>query len=102
MLSLVPPTPTGVAAERLSDTHMLVRWDLLSLEIARGHVQSYTVHYQPVLEPTGQSTIVMVPSTESHVLISELDSSAMYSVTISASTGGGEGIVGNTTEVKRE
>ena len=81
---------------------MLVSWDPLSLEVARGRIQNYTVHYQPTVGASGQSMTVMVPSSDSSVLISGLDPSAMYSVTVSASTGGGVGIDSDTTEVQCE
>ena len=81
---------------------MLVSWDPLSLEVARGYVQNYTVRYQPTMGATGQSMSVMVPSTESSVLISGLDPSAMYSVTVSASTGGGAGVDSVSTDVQCE
>ena len=89
-----------MTVERLSDSHMLVSWDPLSLETARGHVQHYTVHYHPSTGASGQT--MEVASTDSSVLISGLESSVSYFVTVMATTGEGDGSTSDNTDVPCE
>ena len=86
----VPRAPEGVDVERLNETHMNVSWSALTPEEARGHLISYTVHYWPVSNTELVTNITTPPDTTS-VVIGGLMSGEEYVVTVSATTGAGNG-----------
>ena len=88
--------PMDVSIDRTSPTVMVVSWTPLSYVEARGFISHYTVAYSPqtsggrMRQATGQT--VTVPGMDSSTTtIDNLDPGTVYSVQVSATTGGGSG-----------
>ena len=86
--------PMDVSIDRTSPTVMVVSWTPLSYVEARGFISHYTVAYSPqtsggrMRQATGQT--VTVPGMDSSTTtIDNLDPDTVYSVQVSATTGGG-------------
>ena len=86
-----PPIPTNISVLRLNGTHMNISWTLIPITEARGFIQSYLILYQEIVNRKRQISSVLVPPTDSSVIIGGLDPDKSYSVSISASTNAGQG-----------
>ena len=94
-LYTVPSTaPRNTSIYRTSPTVMVVSWTPLSYVEARGFISHYIVAYSPQTsggrkrQATGQT--VTVPGMDSSTTtIDNLDAGTVYSVQVSATTGGG-------------
>ena len=97
--STVPSTsPMNVRAIRTTATVMMVSWRPLTLAEARGFVSHYTVTYSPQIisgRRKRQAAMVEVVSgmDTNAVTIGGLDPDTVYSVHMSATTGGGDGAI---------
>ena len=85
-----------VSIDRTSPTDMVVSWTPLSYVEARGFISNYTVTYSPQTSDGRKRQAIIktvdVPGMDSSsVTIANLDPSIVYSVQISATTGGGTG-----------
>ena len=88
---LVPERgPSMINATRLSATQIVVHWQSLGLEDARGFITSYTVTADPVDSRARQARSVTVGPNERRAVIENLDPSKIYHVAVSASTIAGE------------
>ena len=88
----------NVRVIRTSATVMVVTWRPLTLAEARGFVSHYTVTYSPQIISGGrkrQATMTEVVSGmgSSAVTIDGLDPDTVYNVYVSATTGGGDGVI---------
>ena len=88
----------NVRVIRTSATVMVVTWRPLTLAEARGFVSHYTVTYSPQIISGGrkrQATMTEVVSGmgSSAVTIDGLDPDTVYNVHVSATTGGGDGVI---------
>ena len=88
-----PPIPTNISVLRLNGTHMNVSWSLIPITEARGFIQSYLTLFQEIVNRKRQISSVLVPATDSSVVIGGLDPDKSYSVSISASTNAGHLLV---------
>ena len=86
----VPPAPRNVNVYRLSDSVMFVSWDQIPLIISRGFVLNYSVVYH-TRDRKRNSAEVMVSGTLDSTVITGLDSSQQYAVSVSAVTSAGRG-----------
>ena len=83
---------------RTSATVMVVTWRPLTLAEARGFVSHYTVTYSPQIISGGRKrqaamTEVVAGMGSSAVTIDGLDPGTVYNVHVSATTGGGNGVI---------
>ena len=69
---------------------MFVSWDLIPLTVSRGFILNYTVVYH-IHDMVESSTEVMVSGTHDNIVITGLDSSNQYIVSVSAITSAGRG-----------
>ena len=85
--------PKRVTVERLTNTVMLVHWEMLTLEQARGFITQYTVFYEVVGGNKGALPITMNETVlgDDNKVIGELESKLAYLVYVSASTSVGMG-----------
>ena len=86
--------PKRVTVERLTNTVMLVHWEMLILEQARGFITHYTVFYEVVGGNEGALPITMNETAlgdDNSKVIGELESKLAYLVYVSASTSVGMG-----------
>ena len=86
--------PKGVVIIRLNGTHMNVSWQKLSLEEARGFIRGYFITFIEIEEGNRRKRDafrVEVGPEVSYTVISGLDLTKQYSVTVSAATSAGEG-----------
>ena len=75
-------------------THMNVSWVKLTLEEARGFVAGYTINYDSQEAcKRREARVEVVHPDSSYKVISGLMFTESYSVTMSASTSAGEGII---------
>ena len=91
--------PLNVRIIRPSATLMVVSWRPLTLTEARGFVSHYTVTYSPQVKSSGRKrqaamTEVVSGMDSSMVSIDGLDPDTVYNVHVSATTGGGDGVLG--------
>ena len=87
--------PTLINATRLSATQIVVHWNPLSLEKARGFITKYTVIAQAVdshLRQEGAMTMIVDPNEQRAVVVN-LNPVKAYVIMVSAST-----VVGASTE----
>ena len=91
----MPPVPHNVSVYRLSGTRMFVSWDLIPLTVSRGFILNYTVVYH-IHDMVESSTEVMVSGTHDNIVITGLDSSNQYIVSVSAITSAGQGNASST------
>ena len=87
----VPSAPNDVTSQRLNGTHMLVRWNQISLNESRGFITNYTITYTRVGDPRRQATTMTVPSDLNQAVIGDLLPSNVYTVSVAASTTAGLG-----------
>ena len=74
---------------------MFVSWDLIPLTVSRGFILNYTVVYH-IHDMVESSTEVMVSGTHDNIVITGLDSSNQYIVSVSAITSAGQGNASST------
>ena len=86
----VPPAPRNVSVYRLSDSVMFVSWNQIPLTISRGFVLNYSVVYL-TRDRKRNPAEVMVSGTLDNTVITGLDSSQQYVVSVSAVTSAGRG-----------
>ena len=99
MLTAPSIAPQNLSISRISPTVMVVSWTPLSYVEARGFISHYTVAYSPQTsdgrkrQDNGQ--IITVPGMNSSITrIVGLDPDTVYTVQVSATTGGGTSTVG--------
>ena len=90
--------PTNVMVTRNTATVMMVSWQPFTLTEARGFVSHYTVTYSPQIISGGRKiqaamTEVVAGMDSSAVTIDGLDPDTVYNVYVSATTGGGDGVI---------
>ena len=88
----------NVRAIRTSASVMMVSWRPLTLTEARGFVSHYTVTYSPQIISGGRKrqaamTEVVSGMDTSAVTVDGLDPDTIYNVHVSATTGGGDGVI---------
>ena len=88
----------NVRVIRTSATVMVVTWQPLTLAEARGFVSHYTVTYSPQIISGGRKrqaamTEVVAGMGSSAVTTDGLDPDTVYNVYVSATTGGGNGVI---------
>ena len=86
--------PMDVSIDRTSPIIMVVSWTPLSYVEARGFISNYTVAYSPQTSGRNRRQAIVqtvdVPGMDSStVTIANLDPDIVYSVQVSATTGGG-------------
>lgn len=86
----VPPAPSSVSVYWLSGIMIFVSWDQIPLTISRGFILNYTVVYH-IRDMEKISTEVMVSGTHNNIVITGLDSSKEYVVSVLAVTSAGRG-----------
>ena len=97
--STAPNTsPMNVRAKRTTTTVMMVSWRPLTLAEARGFVSHYTVTYSSQIISGGRkrqaAMTELVPGMDTNVTsIDGLDPDTVYNVHVSATTGGGDGVI---------
>lgn len=92
-----PPVITGVVVERLSDTTMRVDWTPPNKAQSNGFIRNFIVTYNGIMEARIRTTrqgaqgaqTVSVPSNRSEVVIPGLEPQLAYTVSVTATTGGG-------------
>ena len=92
----MPPPPSNVMVVRTGATTLSVSWEPLTLEEARGFIQSYDVTVERSdarRKRQGDGSMTVDPG-QSSVVIGGLDPTAQYSVSVAAVTNAG---MGNTT-----
>ena len=87
---IVPPAPENVTANRVNDSTMIIRWNRISIIDAKGHIQGYTVNYNPNSRRR-QTVSKTVGPDEDHAVINGLQSGVRYSVDVTAATSVGAG-----------
>ena len=98
-LSTAPNTsPMNVRAKRTTTTVMMVSWRPLTLAEARGFVSHYTVTYSSQIISGGRkrqaAMTELLPGMDTNVTsIDGLDPDTVYNVHVSATTGGGDGVI---------
>ena len=97
--------PQNLSINRISSTVMMVSWTPLSYVEARGFISHYTVAYSPQTsdgrkrQATGQT--IDVPGMDSSTTrIEGLVPDTVYTVKVSATTGGGTSTIGVGTAMK--
>ena len=87
--------PRNFLAKRLNGTHMIVAWDPITLEEARGFVTAYKIYYAAQKDAGRRKRATeSVSITEgTTTIIGGLDIVFGYSVTISAETRAGRGVM---------
>ena len=88
----------NVRVIRNTATVMVVSWRPLTLAEARGFVSHYTVTYSPQIISVGRkrqaATMEIVQGMDANMTsIDGLDPDTVYNVHVSATTGGGDGII---------
>ena len=97
--STAPSTsPMNVRAIRTTATVMIVSWRPLTLAEARGFISHYTVTYSPQIISGGRKkqaamTEVVSGMDTNAVTIDGLDPDTVYNIHVSATTGGGDGVI---------
>ena len=87
--------PRDVRVRRLNATHVNISWVKLTLDEARGFVTLYTIRYDSVGSRNKRAVKIEVAGPESsYKVIGGVGITESYSVTVSASTSAGEGIIG--------
>ena len=81
---------SDVSVDRTSDTSITVRWTRLTIVEARGVITGFIIEYKPTDDKKRQTQQVDVGPDESVVIITNLDPSVAYSVTVYAVSGGGQ------------
>ena len=86
---LVPSVaPMGVVVTRSSDgLSMKISWSPLTLSQARGFMDYYAISYGPV----GDSTRQLLKTTETYIVVSSLNATTSYLVTVGGHTAAGLG-----------
>ena len=85
-----PVSPSHVSANKVNSGKAIeVSWQLLTPEEAWGFVKNYTISYRKESEPEGNE--IIVPGTDSSVMITGVDPNHHYMVVIWASTKAGTG-----------
>jgi hypothetical protein len=93
----MPPKPRNIRVDRISDESMIVRWNAIPIQEAKGIIENYYVTYTPYVPPPDETTrrqssmTVTVPGNVSHVTIDGLSAGVSYSVSVVATTGAGDG-----------
>ena len=93
--------PLNVRIIRPSATLMMVSWRPLTLAEARGFVSHYTVTYSPQIISGGRkrqaamTEVVSGMDSGQYCDIDGLDPDTIYNVHVSATTGGGDGVLGD-------
>ena len=87
MLCADPPVPTLLLAERISASQISISWESNSLDIG---VISYTIKYYPLSQDTHmqESLEQFHTTTETEVVIRDLDPGRRYSVSVAANAAG--------------
>ena len=73
---------------------MIVSWNRVPLSEARGIIVSYSILYQEISDEQTRHTVrntLVVPGSESSMLIGGLNPSSTYQVFVRASTSAGDG-----------
>ena len=88
----------NVRAIRTTTTVMVVSWQPLTLAEARGFVSHYTVTYSPQIISGGRkrqaAMMEIVQGMDANMTnIDGLDPGTVYNVHVSATTGGGNGVI---------
>jgi hypothetical protein len=85
-----PPVPTLLLAERISASQISISWESNSLDIG---VISYTIKYYPLSQDTHmqESLEQFHTTTETEVVIRDLDPGRRYSVSVAANNAAGRG-----------
>ena len=88
----------NVRAIRTTATVIMVSWRPLTLAEARGFVSHYTVTYSPQIISGGRKRQVAMMEVVSGMdtnmtSIDGLDPDTVYNVQVSATTGGGDGVI---------
>ena len=85
----------NVRAIRTTATVMTVSWRPLTLAEARGFVSHYTVTYSPQIISGGRKRQAVMTEVVSGMdtSIDGLDPETVYNVHVSATTGGGDGVI---------
>ena len=83
--------PSLINATRLSASQIVVHWNPLSLEKARGFITKYTVTAQPAASRVRQEGVlsVSVSPNERRAVVVNLNPEKAYMVMVSASTAAG-------------
>ena len=96
----VPPSPSNVDSTRLNGTHIQVTWERIPLTLSRGFIQTYIISYEKQNRRKRQVMTMTVSADVNSAIISGLDPTALYEVSVAAttaiSTGNfSEGIISN-------
>ena len=100
IFSTVPPSPSIVDSTRLNGTHIQVTWERIPLTLSRGFIQTYIISYEKLNRRKRQVMTMSVPADVNSAIISGLDPTALYEVSVAATTAIGtgnfsEGIISN-------
>ena len=87
MFFLVPPPPTNVVVVRFDSTTIGVSWTKFTLVELKGSA-NYTVVYDIVIGSRKRQLggMIILPWTQSQVIISDLQPGAEYDITVRTST----------------
>ncbi len=88
----MPPKPTNITVNRINDTAMIVRWSLIGITEANGHILGYIITYTRDTSRRRQATMFETVGPDVNELtVNNLISGVSYTVTVSANTGAGDG-----------
>ena len=99
MLCADPPVPTHLLAERISASQIRISWESNSFDIG---VIRYTVKYYPLSQDTHmqESLEQFHTTTDTEVVIRDLDPGHIYSVSVAAKNAAGRGDYSNEVTVE--